>query len=325
MQELTEAIRETCSRIEELYNGEDPFRGIPFREYRSCLTSLGSTTTARGPIQLEAAVEGEEATAHWVTAECSVQLHAKALPTGRAGRPAAGYNPVSKAGLEAQRQHVEGQLQQTAAHVVTSIRQRFPANEQLEALAVVYPHFHDEQRSVDDADVEKHVDTIIAHWGVARTLADGTAVPPMLNADTLREQAGDYIAVAKEAADRARAAHAEQKQRQTAGVTQRTPGGEGDVKERRGPALITLFWRILSSAPNFEARLSEWGKVAEIAITMVGGSVSDERTFSCMNLVTGEQRASLSTHLELCVRFAELDMALGDFPLLEAVAIPLDR
>lgn len=47
---------------------------------------------------------------------------------------------------------------------------------------------------------------------------------------------------------------------------------------------------------------SEWGKLAEIAIAMVGGTVNDERTFSEMNLVTGDQRGKLTKNLELCVR-----------------------
>jgi hypothetical protein len=37
-------------------------------------------------------------------------------------------------------------------------------------------------------------------------------------------------------------------------------------------------------------------------------SVRDERTFSFVNMVTGDHRNSLTTHLELCVRFWEQQM-----------------
>ena len=105
----------------------------------------------------------------------------------------------------------------------------------------------------------------------------------------------------------------------------RVPGVEEDVPQRHdGPAMLTLFWRVLSGRPNFETVLSEWAKVAKIAIVMVGGKVSDKRTFSVMNWVTGDDRISLTAHLEFCVRFAELGpQAFNDFPLLEALGEPL--
>jgi hypothetical protein len=68
----------------------------------------------------------------------------------------------------------------------------------------------------------------------------------------------------------------------------------------------------------FDEKLSEWVKVAEIAITVVGTSAADERTFLIMNFVT-EQRPSLTTHLEAVVRCAEQRFYhLVSFPLREA-------
>jgi hypothetical protein len=70
-------------------------------------------------------------------------------------------------------------------------------------------------------------------------------------------------------------------------------------------------------------KLSEWGKLALIAIAMVGGTVQDERTFSWMNMLTGEQRHRLTTHLELCVRFVEQDFfGMDNFPYQDAIALP---
>jgi hypothetical protein len=84
------------------------------------------------------------------------------------------------------------------------------------------------------------------------------------------------------------------------------------------PAQRTLFWRILSSKSMFDEKLSEWGKVAEVAVTIVGTIVADERAFYIMNFATA-QRPSLTTQLEAVVRGAEQRYYhLANFPLREA-------
>ena len=75
---------------------------------------------------------------------------------------------------------------------------------------------------------------------------------------------------------------------------------------------------MLASRAHHNERLSEWDKLACIAIVMVGASKADERTFSYMNYVT-EQRPSLTTHLEVVVYMAEqTGFGLLDFPSEEA-------
>ena len=84
------------------------------------------------------------------------------------------------------------------------------------------------------------------------------------------------------------------------------------------PAKLTLFWRVLASRAQHTERLSEWDKLACIAIVMVGTSVANERTLSYMNYVT-EQRPSLPTHQEVVVYMTEQTVfGLLDFPLEEA-------
>jgi hypothetical protein len=70
------------------------------------------------------------------------------------------------------------------------------------------------------------------------------------------------------------------------------------------PAHLTLLWRILSGKHVLDKKLSEWGKVAEVAVTVVGTSAADKRVLSIMKFVT-EQRPSLTLHLEAVVRGAE--------------------
>ena len=90
------------------------------------------------------------------------------------------------------------------------------------------------------------------------------------------------------------------------------------IQQECSPAKLTLFWRVLASRAQHTERLSEWDKLACIAMVMVGTSGANERTLSYMNYVT-EQRPSLPTHQEVVVCMAEQTVfGLLDFPLEEA-------
>jgi hypothetical protein len=76
--------------------------------------------------------------------------------------------------------------------------------------------------------------------------------------------------------------------------------------------------RALSGTALYQDKLSEWGKLAKVAILMVGTSIADERTFSMMNFVT-EQHPSLTRHFEATLRMAEQNVFdICTFPLDEA-------
>lgn len=64
--------------------------------------------------------------------------------------------------------------------------------------------------------------------------------------------------------------------------------------------------------------------MAGIVISVVRGSIIDERMFSKMKLLLGDRCGRLTKNVELCVRFAEQsDITLrGSLPL-EAVAVVL--
>ena len=83
------------------------------------------------------------------------------------------------------------------------------------------------------------------------------------------------------------------------------------------PAKLTLFWRVLASRAQHTERLSEWDKLACIAIVMVGTSVANERTLSYMNYLT-EQRPRLPTHQEVVCMTEQTVFGLLAFPLEEA-------
>jgi hypothetical protein len=61
--------------------------------------------------------------------------------------------------------------------------------------------------------------------------------------------------------------------------------------------------------------LSEYIKVAELAVVMVLGSVQDERTFSTLTFMKNKLRNRLTTHLELVVSMKMQNFyTLDNFP-----------
>jgi hypothetical protein len=89
---------------------------------------------------------------------------------------------------------------------------------------------------------------------------------------------------------------------------------------REEPRLVSIFLRIISKHPHAKL-VTEWLKVAEIALVMVPGSVEDERLFSIMNLIKNELRNRLKNPLltDLVRLFASKRWKLSDFPFEKAI------
>lgn len=68
-------------------------------------------------------------------------------------------------------------------------------------------------------------------------------------------------------------------------------------------------------------RLSEFIKVAEVAITAILGSVEDERTFSTLSFMKSKVRNRLAGHLDACVKlYAQDFFTLRNFPFYSAIS-----
>ena len=73
-------------------------------------------------------------------------------------------------------------------------------------------------------------------------------------------------------------------------------------------------------------RLSEFIKVAEIAITAILCSVEDERTFSNLAFIKSKLRNRLGVHLDTCVRlFSQGFYSQDTFPYHEAITLWRDE
>ena len=80
-----------------------------------------------------------------------------------------------------------------------------------------------------------------------------------------------------------------------------------------------MLWQELSDArvAGFDA----WFKVAEIALTMVGGSVEDERTFSTLSFIKNDLRSRMQEeHLNAAMRLydSKRTYTMSTFPFFDA-------
>jgi hypothetical protein len=298
VQEIGEQVKNTLEFIEADYCGPDAFCGSSFRQYRSLIAGAVKDPSARAGVTTDTLQyfygddDSEDLYLYFVPPSGDkVLLSAKPPTTGRGGAPA-GPRPVSYSLFPGIQSHVESSLVTVAESLLSDIRSRFPENEKLSAFSIVYPQFW--QGDWSEADVEAKVGILVAQYGQSRRMADGTVVEPIINGDELLNEVPQILHLLPTAA--------------------------------KNSSSITAMWRLLKTSPSVESRIPQSFRVAEIAVALVGTSVNDERTFSAMNRVTGEDRNSLKTHLELCVRFVEQrQFTLSSFPYEKAMQLEQRR
>ncbi|KAJ9512207.1 hypothetical protein QJQ45_012760 [Haematococcus lacustris] len=85
---------------------------------------------------------------------------------------------------------------------------------------------------------------------------------------------------------------------------------------------ISQLWQSLSKQPI----TTEYGRLAELAMKMVPGSVEEERMFSAMAYLKDDTRNRLyEEHLNVCARaFHTVTHGVSDFPYHEAIGVWLD-
>jgi hypothetical protein len=84
----------------------------------------------------------------------------------------------------------------------------------------------------------------------------------------------------------------------------------------------TKLWQIMGANSLLRHAFPEYFRLATMALTLVLGSVEDERAFSTVGFVKGKLRNKLVEHLPLCVKmFTQKFYTLRSFPYQEAVDI----
>ncbi|KAJ9519060.1 hypothetical protein QJQ45_003537 [Haematococcus lacustris] len=88
----------------------------------------------------------------------------------------------------------------------------------------------------------------------------------------------------------------------------------------------TKLWRYLDGQPITKADISEYIKLAELALVMTPGSVEEQRMFSAMAYLKDDTRNRLQEcHLNVCARvFSSKHFELDTFPFERAISKWLD-
>jgi hypothetical protein len=182
---------------------------------------------------------------------------------------------------------VKAQLKSASAKLRNDLSSRFPPVETLEALSIVYPQYLADDEKCTDVDFKRRLDVVVrcftgtkfvdaTDYGIVGGKVGKTAITSPLCAELLVSQSSKFKSYARN--------HAKAIMEQESGNIPK----------------LTLFWRIFSKIHG-APRVSEWLKLARLAMCMVGGSVEDERAFSALAFVKNKQRNALNVHLELCV------------------------
>jgi len=195
---------------------------------------------------------------------------------------------------------VKGQCRDAAEMLSLELDSRFPEVELMNALGVVFPQYW-MQANCEDL-FALHVKTLKAHFGIVRQVNFGSPkeldyqqVDPLLDGKLLALQMSLFKLTMK--------SHA-----------------EGAMQEPRDQNPLTKLWLRIGQNALMLNRLSEFFKVAEIAITAVLGSVANERTFSTLSFMKSKLRNRLVGHVDTCVKLFSQDFfTLQTFPINKAV------
>lgn len=288
--DLSLSIQTVLNRLEAMYvKDATAYVGADFTSLSALSNCVSRKETFRSasPIEFWSDPDDPEdkGTAHYVYGDEGVKLLAVPRRKGTAGRPPSTTQPVTRKSFKLLLSHVKLRASAAAKALRLELVRRFPSPKLLSALSIVYPQYY---ADFAEADFNDHIEALCGFYGSGREV-DGATMPALVDPELLRAQAPFFQQYAVEVAQRIKA-------------------------NLDGLPQITQFWRRLAASPSFGPRISEFMKLAKIAIVMVGGSIEDERVFSTMNFVKDKLRNCLS-ELELCVRLKSQRLfTLDTFP-----------
>lgn len=181
--------------------------------------------------------------------------------------------------------------------VLDSIAGRFPDPGLLVALCIIYPqHWAGSGKgtaitTLNRDDLRQHIATICTHYGRPMPVGvDGVEVPALLSRDGLVKQGGAFLHDVKATSCVIMKQYDEAVKR------------AGGAHMYEGPSPASMFWRVLAVGQG-RIKFPEYVKLAKLTLTMVGGSIEEERSFSSMNYIKSLIRNRLQeNHLNCTVR-----------------------
>jgi hypothetical protein len=243
------------TELYKLYcNLETSFRKSHFQEFCDIVDDYSFTITQEWVTDLN---DGSESLSFTINGR-SYPAHSLCLVTTKKKR-------VGRDGFEAVISSVKGQATSAAKMLISELSKRFPSCDLMDALGIVFPQFWLQANC--DALFPLHLKTLKAHFYELRSVISGsekdgvsTQVSEPLDAQTLDLQTSLFKLMMKSNAKSA-------------------------IEEPHDMNPVTKLWMKLGSNALLLSCLSEYMKVANIAMTAVLGSVDNERTFSTLKFM----------------------------------------
>jgi hypothetical protein len=195
---------------------------------------------------------------------------------------------------------VKQAAKEAAMQLCTELEERFPESELVNAIGVVFPQYWCDPNSLELFPL--HVEVLKKYFCVAREVESDreggqkTLVTEVLNRTDLDNQTSLF---------------------KTTMIKNSVKVME-DALNGRNP--LTLLWTRLQSSSYLYSYISEWFKVADIAVTTVIGSVEDERTFSTLSWMKSKVRNRLNAHLDCTISvYTQNYFKLDTFPYEKAI------
>jgi hypothetical protein len=208
---------------------------------------------------------------------------------------------VGRDGFEAIISSVKGQATSAAEMLISELSKRFPSCDLMDALGIIFPQFWLQANC--DAIFLLYLKTLKAHFYELRSVISrsekdevSTQVFEPLDARTLDLQTSLFKLTMKSNAKSA-------------------------MEELHDMNPVTKLWTKLGSSTLLLSLLSEYMKVANIAVTTVLGSIEDECTFSTLKIMKSKLRNRLGGHLDTTMRMFSQGFYNQDiFPYQEAIS-----
>jgi hypothetical protein len=203
---------------------------------------------------------------------------------------------VSRSDLKSVVSAVKGQCSAAAEMLISQLDRRFPNCDIMEALGVVFPQYW-LQEGCDDL-FPSHL-AVIREWFCDMKSVTGPDGQPLqiralLDGHLLSMQQCLFKLTMKSHAMKAM-----------------------EKPDDINP--VTKMWQKLGCNALLLNKLSEYFKLADIAVTAILGSVEDERTFSTLTFLKNKVRNRLQGNLDTCIKvFSQTWYSLESFPYTEA-------
>ena len=191
---------------------------------------------------------------------------------------------------------VRQNLIEIARSLSLEIRERFPRDELLEAMCVVYPQYWNNcqcPRTLK-VDFQKRLKCLVDHF-CKKVSIHGEQIEGILDSSKLYQQGGRF---------------AETMWKQYPFLENPNENGA-----------ITRLWTTLSASQYLQENISEYFKLADLCQTMILGSVEDERMFSALSFLKSKLRNKLDKHVDTCLRLYVTKYDIDSFPYERALTL----